>query len=530
MKLRKKTIILIFSVCIIVFFSIFIITSIYEEINNKKFNIVLSRYDSLVLNTRLKPETNLIDSAFNLANSSIEYKIVLKRIKEANDYNKLYYYSKKALKKIPKDEQLLSIYIYSLLKTNNFDEAQKKLLSLKTANLPEYLMLETIIKSDSKLSTDSIFYEALSEKNSNLYSRLSRITKDKYFIVNAALLETIKGDFNKAEQLLATIEKKTIEINKLDLLVKYGNSKFNEVLEQLLVLDMGFSTQEMLLIKIDLNLKMKQYNSALSNITNFLGLYPDYSVSPYINFIYLNSFVTVNNINETIDTAIEYFPNNRNLYLSLIDYYSVNNNEKTAIELTKSYLANNMDKEFEIILKQLNGTKHPDRFINNIRELVNMDAKTPESSIFLAWSLFENNNIQDLSKYLEQQETETAWILFFKALISASYGENILSIESFKNSYKLESTWETLYNLGIINAYIKNYQKAIEYFQNSENILAFIPENSKLKSFIRTSLAMVFFEMNDYNNAYREIRNAYDLDSSNLKVHLLLKKLESNNY
>ena len=533
MIFTKKKIITISVVFILVLITYLFVLIFFNNYNDKKFVNILRNVDTLILDNSFIKAEELLITAIENVNSPLDYKILLKRTYQLQNLIMLTEISEKAYQKYPKDEQILEIYIYSLLKSRNIDNAQNVINNLQKLVLSENLILETTIKSGVYTSDDNIFYQGLNENNISVFNKLYQITKNKNFLINSVLLNLENGNYQQAEIIVSDIDTETVENKQLLLLTKYENGKYKEVLDLLMVYDFGYSPEEIFLIRVDIGIKMELYEEVLINITEFIRFYPDYSVLPYINLIYLDTFLIIPILKDYIKLGIQYYPDNRALNLILIEHYILSKNETIAIDLVKKYLKYNIeDIEFEIILKQLNGTANPEKFINNIYELVNITSDNSKNSRYLAWSLFENRNFIKLEDFLLTKENnfDNSWNYFFKALLSVTKDDYSLSLKHFHSAFSLEGNWETLFNMGILSEYMNDYTKAIEFYQSSENMLMFIPENITTKSFIRTTLASMFFKMNDYDKASRELRNALDLDDSNLKAHLLLKKLESTNY
>lgn len=528
MIFRYKSIILVTVILIIAYFFISVLINLN---NDKKFIEILQITDKLINDNSYDKVDKLLFNAAAIANSPLKYKQILKRVHKLKNFKAMVLFSEDAYKKYPKDKDILSIFIYSLLKTEQNQLANNVLQNLKENTLSKNIIFEASIKTGNFNSDDNIFYQAIEGKNIFVFNKLYQLTKDKNIFINSVLLYLENGNYNKADIILSEFQPDNPQNKKLLLLTKYDNGNYEEVSNLLIVHDYGFTIEEMLLIQIDISLKMQLYNTALIKITDFIKLYNDYSVIPYINLIYLNSFIEVPDITYYTKLAAGYFTDNRILNLVLIEYYILNDNEKTALEIANQFIITNIqDKEFELIYKQLKGATNPEIFINNIYELVNKTPLNIYSSRYLAWNLFKNNNFYDLEIYLDKQNAYESWVLFFKAILLVYKQEQILSLEQFQKAYNKENNWETLYNMGIISTYFNDYQSAVEYFQNSENSLVNVTDNLKTKSFIRTKLATTFYDMQNYNNAFREVTNALELDNSNLKAHLLLKKLESSNY
>jgi len=532
MIFRKKVIVIILIVSITIF-SFIILLFVINFNKNKIFTETILNLDSLIVSGSYQKADDLLIKALNNVNSSLDFKQLLKRAYQIGNFKNLILISEKGHNKYTKNKDILSIYIFSLLKTGNIKKAQDIIKNFKNNIIPENLYKETEIKSGEYYNTENIYYRVIHETNISLYKKLFNITENNKLLIDIVLMYMGNGDFKKANDVLSSLESDMINKSKLFFLTKYYSYQYNAALDLLLLNDYGFSIEDLSLIKIDLNLKMSLYPDAVKNITNFLNLYPEYSVLPYVNLIYLGYFTEIQNIGKFINSSINYFPDNRKLILSLIDYFILNNSENKAIKLVENYFKNNVnDDEFKIFLKQLKGTENPEIFTNSLYNLVNQKKDNLNYSRFLAWSLFKDNNMPELEKYLASydDDLDIPWIYFFKGLIAVNKSDKSLAINNFKNAFKLEVNWETLYNIGLISFYSHDYQKAIEYLQNSENMIPSSVENLEIKSNIRTTLATLMFDMSNYDNSYREIIDALDLNKSNTKASLLLKKLESTNF
>jgi tetratricopeptide repeat protein len=530
MTIRNKKIIIIISIIFVLIFTIFLISYNYSKRKDAEFVHEIKELDKLLLNESVPEAVELIPAVLKLASSPMEFKQLIKRIYYLNNTEYYSIVSKEAFKKYSKDEDITSIYIHSLLITDQIDLALDVLTNSKSIHTYNNLYLEAMIKSGEAGSEQNDFYSILHRDDVSTYNRLYQVTNDKNFLLNSVLLYLEEGNYSKAEELIDTVEIERNKYLKLHLLTKYSSGNYDEVLQLLSIYDFGYSIEELTLIRIDIEIKKGQLENALNKIMEFTYLFPDFSPLPYRNLIRLNSKIDIPAINELIEIAVSNFPDNKQLILELIEY---NYDEKIIISLIKNYLLKYpKDKEVEIKKREILGNDNPEVIINNLYELLNSDPDNPYTRRFLAWNLYENNSINDLEKFIKQNEKEHtgSWNIFFEALVSESKGNSNLAIQQFETAYSMTKNWENLYNLAVISENNGKYEQAIAYYQNAENSLNQIPENYKTKSMIRTSLASLFYNLKDYEKAFREIRNALDQDPANLKAYLLLKKLESSTY
>ncbi len=526
---------IIFAALAILVLSVLVFTVIY--LNNKKnadiFDNLLKEIDISDNNQESTRLEKLYSSAFRYAKKPNQYKSLLKRVFLKSDFDNLMRISEKAYNSYPGDSQILSIYLYALLKTGNILDALEILSTLKNKLTEENFIIEINILAGNINSDDNIFYKVFHTQDSALYKELYQKTGNINFLIDSGLLYLENGDYKSADSVFSNLNLKKNELNKLLFYVSYYAEQYQKASNLLSTYDLGFKVEDLKLIQIDIFIKQKLYVKAYEEISEFIKLFPYYSSVPYINLIIINLKNNAKNINFEFEDVISHFPDNRSLLLAVVDYSINNNNENSALIYIDNYLKRNTsDLEIEIILKQLKGISKPENMVNLLYELVNKYPENETGSRFLAMNLYENRNMGKLEKYLNRFDSDTTkgWVMFYKALLDSYNGNFKEAVDEYESSYKIDKQWQTLYNLSIVSQYNKNYNSAIEYLQQAENSLMNTELNLKVKSTIRTKLALLYFEMKDYNKSSRELQNALDLDKDNMQANLLFKKLESAAY
>lgn len=519
----------------IITISTFFLVSLYlknKELE-KTFVNLIEEIDTFILSGYFAHAEELIYTAGKSANSPLKYKRLLKRAVEISSFTILALISETAYQEYPKDDQILSVYIFALLRNGRSDDAAAVLMDTDNRQVPGSLAIETNINTGNYDNTENILYKGVYNKNASLFIKLYELTNNRKFLIDAVLVYLENGDYKLADTILEGIVSDHLEYRKLQFLIKYDSGKLDSALKMLDLLDLGFTIQEIQLLRIDIKIREGLYEEALITINEFLEIYPDYSWIPYYNLIWLNSIQINPDIENIVNKSIKAYPDNRRLLLIIINYYLEKNKDEEAIVMIEKYIINNKtDNELEIILRELKGASNPEYFVNTVRELVNQDPTNTDASRYLAWNIFENNDIPHLQQFLNQIEIgePVGWIDFFKALISVEKGDYAKAAEQFESSYELEFQWESLYNLAVLSDYENHHQDAIEYYQKAENSLTDTVDNMTTKSMIRTELASLLFKIKDYENAYRELRNAMDQDKDNLKASFLFNKLEAITY
>ena len=528
-KIKLRILIL---VLIILIISILILTGTYlkKKQNATKFDNYLQKIDRSENGLNIE---DLYKSALKYAKSPTQYKSLLKRLYLKSDLENLICISSKAYKYFPGDKQILSIYLFSLLKNNNNVVALDVLSKPKHTSVEENFIFELNILSGNTSLGDSIYYEVLQSKDSALFKELYQKTQDIDFLIDSGLLYLKNGDYKSAESIFSIQKLEKIEQTKLLFYVNYYTGQYQKAANLLSTFDFGLKVEDLKLIQIDILIKQNLYLKANEEITKFIKLYPNYSPIPYINTIIINLRNGKNNINFDFKDIISKFPNNRSLLLAIVTFNLKNNKEDTALTFIKNYIGrNSSDTEIDIILKQIKGISKPGNMVNILYELVNKYPENEAGSRFLAFNLYDNQNMDKLDNYLNSFNTDntTSWVNFYKALLDSYNGKFYKALDEFESSYNLDKHWQTLYNLSIISQQTNNYNKAIEYLQQAENSLIDSKPNFKVKSIIRTKLALLYFDFKDYNKCYRELKHALDMDQNNIKANLLFKKLESTTY
>jgi len=526
----KLRILFVTLIILIIFFILF--TGIYLNKKNKiyKFNNILKKIDT---SENVLKNNELYSSALKYAKSSIQYKSLLKRLFLKSDYDNLLRISSIAYKYYPRDSEIISIYIFSLIKTNNNTDALDLISKLKNKFVEENLISEINILTGSISSEDNIFYKVLKTKDSAFYKELYQKTGDINFLINSGLLYLEKGDYKSAESVFSNLNLENNELNKLLFYVSYYTGQYQKAINLLSTYDIGLKGEDLKLIKIDIYIKQKLYLKADAEIIKFIKLFPYNSPIPYINSIIINLSNGNNIIGFDFEDVISRFQDNRSLLLAIVACSLKNNKEDTALTLIKNYTGrNSSDAEIDIISRQIKGISKPENLVNSLYELVNKYPDNGTGARYLATNLYENRNIGKLEKYLNRFNSDNtkSWVMFYKALVHSYNGNFKEAVDAFESSYKIDKKWQTLYNLSIVSQYNKNYNSAIEYLQQAENSLMNTELNLKVKSKIRTMLASLYFDMKDYNKSYRELKNALDLDNNNMHANLLYKKLESVTY
>ena len=225
--------------------------------------------DSFVASGYYNQADELIYIASKSANSPIHYKRLLKRALEVQGYKNLEKISQIAYQKYPKDELILSVYIFVLLKNGKIEVAASILLDLDKQFVPESLYIETNIKNESYDEDDNFLYQGIDEKSVSIYRKLYEITNNRKFLLDAVLVYLEHGEFELADAILEQIVSDDFEYMKLQFLIKYDSGKLDIALEMLDLIDFGFSIQEIKLLRIDIQIRQGIYKKAQISLTEF---------------------------------------------------------------------------------------------------------------------------------------------------------------------------------------------------------------------------------------------------------------------
>ena len=269
-------------VIIFVFLLIITISGIYLILrylknNRQETNFVnlIVEIDSFIASGYYNQADELIFSASKSANTPLNYKRLLKRALEVRGYKNLETIAQIAYQKYPKEDLILSVYIFVLLRNGKSEMAASILLNRDNQLVPESLYIETNIKNKDYYEGDNFLYRGLDEKSVSIYRKLYKITDDRKFLLDAVLVYLEQGEFKLADKILEEIVSDDLEYRKLQFLIKYDSGEFDIALERLDIFDCSFSIQEILLLRIDIRIRQGLFKKAKIAIAEFLDLYPD---------------------------------------------------------------------------------------------------------------------------------------------------------------------------------------------------------------------------------------------------------------
>jgi len=258
----------------------------------------------------------------------------------------------------------------------------------------------------------------------------------------------------------------------------------------------------------------------------------------YIEFVnLLIRFQDFSKAQEVLQTAIEKYPKDKQLYLLLSDIYVIQNQYKKAIDiLIKSGIKTfDVYKNIALLYAQMGDVNNAINYLMQARQFstkgevyfyisqvyykfdfndnafryLQMSAsyKYPKAYIALGDIYVKQNNYSNALKYYEDflklpdnNKEETVYVYTTLASIYYSVDKDLKkAIEYYKKAYELDKSQLNLERLSYLLLQNQNYKEVVNLLSNNENI-----EHS---STLRYFLGVAYFSLKDFKQALLEFSN-----------------------
>ncbi len=542
--------------------------------NNIEDKIVM--VDTLIKDNQTDEATKLLNKISKKAPDRYSFYRLIKRSIEisevTDDYQIMANITFAALNKFPGNEDLYAYYVMALLKTGKYSEAYN--IAIDNLVSAEYkpLLAQSLLYFENKTPELLTILEYIeSRKEPSFFEYLAHLLNNNELLIDAVLLWANNGEIEKAYTLLNEIKEPNAELKAL---LAYDSGRESEALLKLLELPESDSIKYSNLLLIADIFFMKE-NWARSKFYYDKAIQVNKSGSaPYLNIasIYLKSDsikkailflqngiddfdkniqsikLNIMNIEEDIENLTDI--NEKKLNEKLLDkakgelkalsndykdiillFYHLNKiiNTDETVKILENY-RENFEKDGKIELLYLKEQKEfldPDLFESKLWKLLNEDIENRTVSEYLIWYLLGVENYKDINLVLERSKhrfPDENWTNYYYGILSGLNKDYSKAIEYFSMSDIDVSSWELLYNTGVIEMARKNYSEALTLFNKSIILLVqenFIDNRDKYLSQIKTKLAQVLISLNDTDEAIRVLNSAYELDPTNYTSDLL---------
>ncbi|MCP5514357.1 MAG: hypothetical protein H7A26_02710 [Spirochaetales bacterium] len=491
-KKKYKTIIVLLTVLnliVIILISYLLYTN---TVRKKEFNITLNKIDLSISRNAFESAESAIKRIFPFAVKKTDYMRILKRayiISDKTGNNDLLIsVSEKAFDRFSKDQDIFTVYIYSLVQNKKYEKAAALLERNSKITIPDSfssVILSAIYKNTGndeillKISDNDITTLLHNFKNPDLYEKIFNIS-DKPFVLNNYILSLLsEGKFDRAENILGSSISAGSINRELSALVFYDNSHYNKAEKEFIKIheDSKGEIQDngILMLLADALMYQGKINHAETVYEIVLDSDKYFSWIPYINIDWIN--IKQKKESYRTEDAVDLFPEDRELLFMSLLKSNVADNGFTEGEYNSIITLNSLNN-----LKNMEGPLYPvkkekqnsnfsrsnqDRYINEFWSYFNDDRMSSEFKLFFAKELYRLKRFDDLSVFISKEKNKDEdWAIFYGAALAFSKRNYSNSLNLFTRYYKVKNNWEALYNIGLVNLVMNQYDTAINSFSN----------------------------------------------------------------
>ena len=415
-----------------------IITS-KSSINKKtKFESLIEDIDKALDSGSANIQNLLIDGSES-AYSAHSWLRILKRAhlfgKKQGEFSFLNNLSGRALKEYPGNEKIASVKVISSMEAGDSDSAwsiaQDHLTSEATRSINVESFLRSAAEKSSKDSNELVhpLAEVSQSRNPELFIESYKVTKDRRFLFDAALLELSTG--NHAESLdLINRAGGTAQVNYVKALVLYDLSNFSQSYDHLIrELEKGEmnpeNTAKIHLICADTLIKQKKLKESIFHYRESVAISPQISPVPYLNLG--RNFNNVRGKSVFLKRGSIHFPKN----VKLKGAFGISLMESGDIQDAKTYLTNALPDDENgnlslLVLSELLPRTNETRLTVKLKQLLRENPGNHRIGRYFAWQSAARRDfeqIEDILRTAYYSASDKSWYRFYRAVISTASGE-----------------------------------------------------------------------------------------------------------
>ncbi len=491
-KKKYKSIIVLLSVLNIIVIMIISFLLYTNTVKKKEFNITLNKIDLSISRNAFDSAESAIKKLLSFAVKQADYMRILKRAyiisEKTGNIDLLISVSEKAFTRFSKDQDIFTVYIYSLVQNKKYDKAATLLERNRKITIPGSLfsvILSAIYKNTGndeillKIRDNDLTALLHNIKKPDLYEKLYRISDNPLVLNNYVLSLLYEGEFDRAENILRN-SKSIDSINReLTGLVFYDNRHYNDAAEEFIkIYDNGkgeIQDNGILLLLADALMYQDKINQAETIYEIVLDSDKTFSWIPYINIDWIN--IAQKKESYRTEDAVILFPEDRELLFMSLLKSNVGDNDlteddyKSLVVLDSPHTLKNMEEPVYSGKKDKPSgnfsRSNQDRYINEFWSYFNDDRMSRKFKLYFAKELYRLKRFDDLFVFIAKEKNkEEDWTIFYGAALAFSKRNYNDSLNLFKKYYELKKNWESLYNIGLVNLCINQFDAAVDSFNN----------------------------------------------------------------
>ncbi len=456
------------------------------------------------------------------------------------------------------------LYVYALMEKDDYGAASKILAGLKLprksglSNFKDLLMVSLAVKAGYNAEGIqnkglAALYKAMKQPVNVSAADLESIGREYSgaVLLDSILLWAKEGFVSRAYSILRNSDilhsgGNLSKIKELAIYLSYDAGDFESTIERIddYLVSIDPNRTDLILLKADALLQLGRTDEARLVYRGVVKNTPHYSWIPYYNLARIDELRgNLNGAIKILERGVGNFVENKNLILYLVDLYVRVGNIEGAKLLVESYREKfPNDSGFALEDLQLNISNYsPVRYSAELWNLFNKNQGNPAVARSLFIYLYGINDYTGAKEVLDRFVQSTngnniPWVLHFYGLLDAALGKLKEAQEKLERSLEYKNDWEVRYNLALVEVWMKEYDNALNdynrllaQFGGSEfSCHGF--EKRKILSKIRYYRAIIYYQQEKFDLCRRELKYSLELDKTNTKSMLLLRKvnLEAN--
>ncbi len=495
----------------------------------ERFQGQIGSCDAALLAGNLRSAKRSLIRASRAAEGNMSWLRVLKRARilsqTEGDYAVLLNLSAKAQSSLPGREEFHALSLYAALKSGESALAAEEASKLRSERFKR-------LREEALISVLSL--EEQTEPETLI--RIAEATQDNRLALDAALKQASRGKFPEAQKALAIAGPERFPL--VSALIAYDNRDFEAARTYLNAVQEGLSPAALLLVS-DMYIQTNALLSANVVLADFLNTYPGYSPVAYTNLAFLTESAGFDG-DSYLRQGLYRFPDSFELISKLAESMARKKRQKEArqfvLDYIESYPAADLEKrsDAELLFLKIGGTASGRDMEASLWELYHSSGRQRSVGCYFSWYLLGARRYDSLGELLvqaEKAEGESAWIEFFRGLLSYERRDTQASIQHLQKSAAIEERYETLHAIGLVHMDRGENRKAEDSFRKAIEKASFGDARPGSKpardaAEIQFALAQILLRTGRAEDAIDAIEAGLALSPESTKGRFL-KKLES---
>ncbi len=444
----------------------------------------------------------------------------------------------------PARGDIAALLVYGYLRTDNAKKAEEVAQESKIRD-PRWspILAESAIVNGTFLSMEQVgedvgesrdlYRRVMESEDPEIFEEAWRRTGASAFLLDAVLLELLRGGIYEASELLQGLPRDSHA--KLRFFVAYDGERWRRAEALLGQIPTGngpaeIPRREKLMLEADLALRRGDHSKAAGLYERFVSEYPGYTWSSYYNLAYIRYSDAQEGKafgEEFMEGLVSSAAEGSGRILDLAELMLAFGDTQSA-----EYVLSRIPEEPEsaphlrLLREKTKRRVNPERYKSLLRVLVNRSGGERYAA-HLAWFLIgveDYDSLEELISYYAEEYGEPAWLRFYRGILHAERGDYEEALTSFSHSLDAREHWEAYYNMAIIAALQNDPTRGVALLEKAAHSAGNSPE---ARSEILAAMAEIKYRNGRREEARADAERALSYDPANSTAQLIVNTLET---